>query len=210
MPTKKPKISSYVPQQIYDHFLEFQEERDLSMSQAVMVILAEYFGIEETIKEITEGTTVGGVTLAEFQQLKQKVVELENAFLSDKNKIVEQNKTTGEPPIENETEPKRSTSELPKNGLKKDSKSEFTLSPHPNLKKVSVSTKILALRLGVKVNSISSAKAKKDEQGFSEWSREKDPDNVTWIPQTKRTFVNKETLSDELLSKLQKWIIDNS
>lgn len=77
MPTDNPKISLYVPQQIYDRFKEFQEERKLSMSQAGIVILAEYFGLKETIKEITEGTTVGGVTLFEFQELKNKVFELE-------------------------------------------------------------------------------------------------------------------------------------
>jgi hypothetical protein len=95
MPTDNPKISLYVPQQIYDRFKEFQEARKLSMSQAGIVIIAEYFGIEENIKEITEGTTIGGVTLAEFEQLKQRLEQLE--------KQVEQSKTTSELPNKNQS-----------------------------------------------------------------------------------------------------------
>ena len=78
MPTDNPKISLYVPQQIYDRFRDFQQEQNLSMSQAGTVVLAEYFGLEETIKEITKGTTIGGVTLAEFEIIKKRLSQLEN------------------------------------------------------------------------------------------------------------------------------------
>ena len=63
MPTDNPKISLYVPQVIYDRFSEFAKQQGLSMSQAGIVVLAEYFGLQEALKETTEGTTIGGVTL---------------------------------------------------------------------------------------------------------------------------------------------------
>jgi hypothetical protein len=89
------KSESPILQQVFDRFKSFQEERKLSMSQAGIVIIAEYFGIEETIKEITEGTTVGGVTLAEFEKLKQRLEQLERQ--------VEQSKTTSKLPIKNQS-----------------------------------------------------------------------------------------------------------
>lgn len=69
MATDNPKISLYVPQQIYDRFKEFATERDLTMSQAGIAILAEYFGLHsETRKNV-----VGGVTLEAFQELKEEL-----------------------------------------------------------------------------------------------------------------------------------------
>lgn len=77
MPTDNPKISLYVSQQIYNRFKQFQEEQGLSMSQAGIVILAEYFGLKETIRDIKTEITIGGVTLTDFEDLKKRIVELE-------------------------------------------------------------------------------------------------------------------------------------
>jgi hypothetical protein len=192
MPTDNPKISLYVPQQVFDRFKSFQEERKLSMSQAGIVILAEYFGIKETIKEITEGTTIGGVTLTEFEQLKRKIVELEKFIKSDQQVL---NKTVFAE--KEKVEPEKSTSS-------------------PQLKLISeeasltVTAAILAKRFGLKTNSVSSAKSKTDIEGFRQWSKSKDPDNIGWIPKNKKDIISEEGLSSELLSKLQKWIADNT
>ena len=100
MTTKHPKISLYVPQQIFDCFKEFQAQKKLSMSQAGIVILAEYFGMESTTIETTERTTKGAVSNSEFEQLKQRVAELEASVGATSTnslpKIAEQ-KTTSEP-----------------------------------------------------------------------------------------------------------------
>ena len=55
MPTENPKISAYVPQVVYDRFKQYQEERQLSMSQAVTEILAHCFelNLEFPKKEFT-------------------------------------------------------------------------------------------------------------------------------------------------------------
>jgi len=45
MATDNPKISAYVPKAVYDRFIQFKEESNLSMSQAVIKILSEYFSI---------------------------------------------------------------------------------------------------------------------------------------------------------------------
>ena len=50
MPTDNPKISSYVPQPIFDRFKEYQGENDCSMSQALALILSEYFGLQGVVR----------------------------------------------------------------------------------------------------------------------------------------------------------------
>lgn len=55
MPTENPKISAYVPQVVYDRFKQYQEERQLSMSQAAIEIFTHYFelNLEFSKKEFT-------------------------------------------------------------------------------------------------------------------------------------------------------------
>jgi hypothetical protein len=45
MPTDNKKISAYVPDVIYDRFIQYKDERGLSMSQVAIEIFATYFGI---------------------------------------------------------------------------------------------------------------------------------------------------------------------
>ncbi|MBD2365411.1 hypothetical protein H6G36_30540 [Anabaena minutissima FACHB-250] len=80
MPTENPKISAYVPQVVYDRFKQFQEERGLSMSQATIELLVEYFGVDlvnNSTKEFTGGLPdrVGKLE-QELVNLKQSYVRL--------------------------------------------------------------------------------------------------------------------------------------
>jgi hypothetical protein len=227
MPTENPKISLYVPQAIYDRFKQFQEEQELSMSQAGIVILAEYFGLKQTIERTTEGSTIGGVTYDWVKSLEKQVKKLEGR--------VDQLETTGKLPLSNneniaistETEPQETveTVENKDNSLKKDvigeealliSKSsagtknqEKNQVVHPKdiqkqLRELSIVTNSprnsghsaaeeikvqgnneeiwtpasLAKRLQVNPSMIS---RKKFKDGFTEWTRERDPENVGWI-----------------------------
>jgi hypothetical protein len=208
MPTDNPKISLYVPQQIFDRFKSFQEERKLSMSQAGIVIIAEYFGIEETIKEITEGTTIGGVTLAEFENLKQRLEKLE--------KQVERSKTTSNLLVENQDIDKLIESK-PVSSLEQH-QNQLKLTGEEN---ISISVDLLAKRLGIKNSKSVSNKRneiyKNDsfdaEDKFCEWTRKKDFDDIGWKPIKEGIRVNytiKDELSSELLSKLKEWIADNA
>lgn len=83
MPTENPKISAYVPQVVYDRFKQFQEERGLSMSQAAIELLAEYFGInlaDNSTKEYTGGLP------SRLTELEQIVANLKQSYvyLSDR------------------------------------------------------------------------------------------------------------------------------
>lgn len=77
MPTENPKISSYVPQPIFDRFKQYQEENDCSMSQALALILSEYFGLQGIVPSERYTLTCGGVTLAQFEEMKERLQRLE-------------------------------------------------------------------------------------------------------------------------------------
>lgn len=77
MTTNNLKISSYVPQEIYDRFKTFQEEHDLSMSVAGTIILAQFFGIEAEIKASIPNIDKIGVSYKKFQDLQQQLKQLE-------------------------------------------------------------------------------------------------------------------------------------
>jgi hypothetical protein len=77
MGTDNPKVSAYVPQVLKDRLKGFREERDgISESQAVTIILAEYFQMPEALGRSPEGSLVGGVTLARMEALEEKLVTL--------------------------------------------------------------------------------------------------------------------------------------
>lgn len=84
MPTENPKISAYVPQVVYDRFKQFQEERGLSMSQAVIELLAEYFDInlaDNSIKEYTGGLP------SRISQLEQLISDLKQSYVYLSEKV---------------------------------------------------------------------------------------------------------------------------
>lgn len=63
MPTDNKKISAYVPDVVYDRFIQYKEEHKLSMSQAAIEIFADYFGINlnPTISNESTGELLGRV-----------------------------------------------------------------------------------------------------------------------------------------------------
>lgn len=73
MSTNKPKISAYVPRHLYDCFKAFCEERGVTMSQGVAVVLAEYFGLEQSVEH--EKST-SGLLVERIEALEQKFAEL--------------------------------------------------------------------------------------------------------------------------------------
>ena len=74
MPTDKPKISAYVPHRLKVAVEGFAASRKISESQAVTIILAEYFQIEIEINR----SNVGGVTLSKVQELEERIKQLED------------------------------------------------------------------------------------------------------------------------------------
>lgn len=45
MATNKPKVLAYLPKQTYERLVLFQRERGLSLSQAVALVIEDYFGL---------------------------------------------------------------------------------------------------------------------------------------------------------------------
>ena len=255
MPTDNPKISLYVPQQIYDRFKEFQEERKLSMSQAGIVILAEYFGVEETIKEITEGTTIGGVTLTRIENLEKEVKQLQTlvnqinntSSLLTKNRLEttsqeertelksspEQSEFTNKPlKILNQNldrivddrvkkekakvEQPQSTNELPE--INTQGNKQFELIE--NKSEIAIRGDLLAKRLGLAhPKSLSNRRIEiykynnfQGDSEFRSYTQKKDFDGIGWKPikiKNRYEYVPVGELSNELLSRLQKWIAKN-
>lgn len=186
MPTDNPKISLYVPQAIYDAFNKFKDEQKLSMSQAGIVILAEYFGLEQIIKETTKGITIGGVTLAKFQGLNDKFLKLEEEV----NRL----KFTNKLQDSNDFKQEQVNGELQLGLL---SKSLQKFKP--------IKGSLLAKRLEVARDTPRRNKTEWSTEKFYEWSKKKDPDAIGWKSEENK-YLPSDELSSELLSKLQVWI----
>lgn len=68
MPKDIAKVSGYIPEDLYQKVLEFKEERNLrSVSQALIVILTEYFAADAT------KAAVGNLPLERLASLETKV-----------------------------------------------------------------------------------------------------------------------------------------
>lgn len=76
MATDNPKVSAYVPQLIKDRVTQFRQEQEISESQAVTIILAEYFGLTQLLGRSPGESAVGGVTLARMEATEQKIISL--------------------------------------------------------------------------------------------------------------------------------------
>lgn len=197
MPTDNPKISAYVPQLIFDKFKQFQEERELSMSQTVIVILSEYFGIQECLKGVDRGVEVGGVTLSEFTKLSVMVHEL-----SGRMELLEESCLDSVP----ESLPKSSSHKqlsLP---------SEPPREPSQDLQVPPVSGYSLSnLRFGLNKNTAAVKKRALSPEEFTKWTKENDPDGIPWKPLEKpsKGYVPAGDLPSESKSRLLQWIKEN-
>lgn len=79
MSTDNKKISAYVPDVIYDRFIQFQEEHKLSMSKAAIEIFADYFGINLNPTISNEST---GELLSRVDTLEKEVSDLKQSYVS--------------------------------------------------------------------------------------------------------------------------------
>jgi hypothetical protein len=228
MPTENPKISAYVPQAVYDRFKQFQEERGLSMSQATVELLVDYFGIDlanNSTEKITGGLPNRVTTLEkELFDLKQSYV-----WLVQK---VESIQSTSElpinvPDIQSEIEDSSSPSDISgelKNDILTEVEKSHDSSPvgepprqlpliHSDnilfdellddLKNNPLQGKYLSLRLGVSTSTLSIKKKELFADEFYDWIESKDIDGIRWVNLGEGRSKGYVPVDDTPLEKLQ-------
>jgi len=238
MATNNPKVSAYISPHIFDRFKEFYEERQLSMSQAVAVIFAEYFQLEEQVNhdsklpsglltdrlvaieqkltslETYQSDSVSEL-LSEFRNLTTRVSNLEQN-LDSSNKIESQSKTHSNQLNLLETDHQSNYIKAIESSEPLDSSlSKLPANPINTSLLQPLVGKALALRLNVTEGALSKGRVKMDSDVFYDWLKKKDPDGVQWIPVEKtekfrKGYVPDENTSSELLDKLLAWRIQNN
>ena len=237
MPTNNPKVSAYVPQHIFDRFKAFYGERQLSMSQAIAVILSEYFQLDQQVNH--DSKLLGSLLTDRLTTLEDKLISLENYQSESTSELLSEfrNLTTRVSSLEQNLDSSNkinSQSKAHPNQLSlletdyQSDHAEVTKSSEPDGSLLSnlpskptdissfqpLSGKFLALRLNVQTGSLSANKTKMKEGRFHDWLREKDPDGIQWkfIEKTEdnpSSYVPIADTPSELLDRLLTWLGHN-
>ena len=164
MTTENERVAGYIIPELYERFDQFCQENNLSCSRALNVIIAEYFGLEETL--LIKKTWIGGVTLVEFEQLKKEVQELKE-LVNTLSKL---------------------SSSIPEKKQKKSSENIELESDRlsDNLERIELNTTELAKRFNVSRGAINQYKKKfRDnkitKEEYIEWTKSKDPEGKGWF-----------------------------
>jgi hypothetical protein len=226
MPTDNPKISAYVPKIVYDRFEQLRKESSgVSMSQLATIIFAKYFGLDDIAKGITGEITVDDSALDRIKALESHVNDLFK-------KLGElQSEFGSKPPLSIvvETEVKEKREDVPNDSLNELPVQKVETLPlsldglqgellgEPSIQIPAISDTLLAKRLLTKKGGpigTSNFRVKKERsstEDFFAWTIHTDPDNIGWECDAKtRLCTPDKNLSDELKSKLLKWIQENS
>jgi hypothetical protein len=112
MVTDNPKVSAYVPQTLKDRLKEFRAERDnISESQAVTIILAEYFQMPEVLGRSLEMASMGGVTLARMEALEEKLINFAASVEHRLQQLREEIRGSSRPLVVHQITPEQTVSE---------------------------------------------------------------------------------------------------
>jgi hypothetical protein len=154
MATDKPKVSGYVPAVLKERLKEFcAENGDISESQALTIVLAEYFGVELEVKPAE--VVIGGVTLEAFRDMQASF-----SALLERVAVLEAEVTALPTPVAGEP-PSPTPVVSPRNVLQ------------------SCSGRGLAKRLKCHSSTIT-FNWRQGKAHFLAWSAENDPDSVRW------------------------------
>jgi hypothetical protein len=223
MPTENPKISAYVPQALFDRFKRFQEERGLTMSQATIALMSEYFGLEQTVKG-SSLATVGGITLERIEMIESELRRLSE--LVDKPKIDSELQSSfqdelpridmiDESPVQSlddEVETRENLEPVSESKIQSTNEGSLPLVILGELpREIIINGNLLAKRLGILSSKLSKYKNSYELHKFIKFLQEKDPDGVIWEPlKGRKGYVAVSELSGELKNKLLQWISENS
>jgi hypothetical protein len=176
MTTENERVAGYIIPELYDRFDQFCKENNLNCSRALNVIIAEYFGLEETL--LYRQTWIGGVTLDKFENLKKEVEELKELVntLSNASSIT---------PKKQQQKSSETISKNRENDLQTINLSTTELTE---------STTELAKRFNVSRGLINNQKRKLREnkitkEEYIEWTKSKDPENKGWFFDENTNFV---------------------
>ena len=193
MPTNNPKISSYVPQALYEKLIEFKDERGVSISQANIIVLSEFFGVDISNPD-DESRLTSGVP-SRLESLEIETADLRKQF--EKLSVAFQNLS------QKNSEKIDSTS-----SLLSDSPTQLELisSDAGDSIEVKLDKALICRRLSMNPASFNNYTSKY-KNSFSEWSASKDPDGVPWniakegrkyfyLPSLEISIHQKESLND--------------
>lgn len=228
MATENPKVSAYVPQAIKDRLIRFREQHNISESQAVTTILAEYFEMTEVLGRSHDG--IAGVTLAGMQAIESKLasfmelVDSRLATLENAIQVKSELPVVQEELLQNYQYIDSLPSELPSEVVSETKSHEQEISELPlnllgePLQEIEPipGIKLSKLRFGLSESRISAMRQKMSKQKmsleeFTQWTKDKDPDRIPWkfIESPSVGYVPAEELSSEQKSSLLKWIKEN-
>ena len=208
MATENPKVSGYIPQEIFDCLLDFKEKRSLkSVSLALTVVLSEYFQVDQKV-DCFDGLLSGNdfVSREQFEFLEDKLSELSNSLLSELDKLVEQKfsslrsellnsslKSVEIQTVNLESEPQEESNHLQLDFIEStldNIDSEVDSQPSQLIDEQSdfilsepsesLSGQRLANRLRITTSTLSTKKKELLEQDFYSWLQTKDPDKIFW------------------------------
>ncbi len=162
MTTDNKKVSSYVPQSIYEKLVEFKRHHQLkSVSLALSVIVQEHFGILPT----QEAASLHRDGVSSRLLLLEETV----MYLTQQQEQIKQALAQVQTAINHETGKTNLNAPTPRRTLKRTTVIT-PLEPHGGT--------ALARRLGVSKSTISLYKQRTD---FPEWSQRRDPEGVAWM-----------------------------
>ena len=237
MATNNPKISAYVPPHIFDRFKDFYESQQISMSQAVAVIFAEYFQIDEQVNHAS--SLVSSPLLGRITALEEKIAslsdhqsELASELLSDVRSLTDRVSKLEKSPdvtekISRQSEPESKQLGFIENNLETNSieavetskllsslLDELPVESVPLSALLPIQGKLLVLRLGTDRAGLSTRKKELSETGFSNWMQQKDIDHIRWVNlgdpgKRSKGYVPADDTPSELLDRLRSWILEN-
>ena len=156
--TTKTEIVGYIPPQLYQRVEQFREQQGLnSIADAVNLILEEYFRLDrcQTTTSETHMIMVEGLK-DEVSDLKRQVSQLQQNFASEVTNLKRQVSQLQQ----------NSNSDRPDRSSNTDGQSDL------------LDRQQLAERLGVDQTAI--AQHETDGKEFVEWSKSKDPEQISW------------------------------
>lgn len=206
MTTEHPKVTAYVPSKILSALDNWKTENNIeSRSAAIAVILAGFLGVPYPVQQEGDASTVSGTSLgtvlAELAELSERVATLEQQMVA--SAVLQEVPGTAPLSEQSSTAPTEAISTVPKeNATTVSAVQSKALSSAPLEEGITASEVLgkavstvptsvplqllapltqmaLAKRLGVSDKAVEKRR-KQGKEDFANWSRNRDPDNISW------------------------------